>query len=104
MHITRKTQNATWYNKHLSTEAMLNSSWKGLFLLVFLPNGNGHSCEMHLFGCGNSLLVNKDNKGVSLCLCLCSFMQNKLACYTINHAGSDGCRVGLTAMEYMARE
>ena len=73
-----------------------------IVLVGFLPDGNGRSCELHPFGCGNSLVVNRVDSGVGLCLRLRSFVRNELAGYTINDNGSEGCRVCFAAREYVA--
>ena len=39
-----------------------------IVLIGFLPDGNGHSCELNPFGCGNSLEVNRVGSGVGLWL------------------------------------
>jgi hypothetical protein len=75
-----------------------------IVLVGFLPDGNGRSCELHPFGCGNSLVVNRADGGVGLRLRLRSFVKHELACYTINSDGSDGCRVGFTARAYASGE
>ena len=69
-------------------------------VLVFLPSDNGGSYELHPFGCGNSLVMNRDDGGVGLRLRLRSFVEHELACYTINNNSSDGCSVCFTAREY----
>ena len=69
---------------------------------LFLPNSNGCSCELHPFGCGNILVVNQDYMGVGLHLHLRSFVRHKLACYTMNSNGSDGCCVCFKVREYAA--
>ena len=61
-----------------------------IVLVGFLPDGNGQSCELHLFGCENSLVVNQADRGVGLCLHLHLFAQNELTAYTINDDGSEG--------------
>ncbi len=71
-----------------------------IVLVGFLPDGNGRSCASHPFGCRNSLVLNRDDLGVGLHLRLRSFVRHKLACYTMNDDGSDGCRVCFTAREY----
>ncbi len=55
------------------------------------------------FGCGNYLVLNWEDSGLGLCLCLGMMVQNKLACYTIND-GLDGCHVCFTARKYTAGE
>ena len=54
--------------------------------------------------CGNSLVLNREDCGVTLCLCLRMMVQNKIACYTINIDASDGCHVCFTTREYAAGE
>ena len=71
-------------------------------LVSVLPDDNGRCCALHPFGCGNVLVLNQDDMGVGLCLHLCSFVQNELACSTMNEDGSDDCRVCFTAREYAA--
>ena len=73
-----------------------------IVLVSFLPDGNGRSCELHPFGCGNILVVNRNDMGVGLHLHLRSFVRHELACYTMNSDGSDGCCVCFTAREYTA--
>ncbi len=73
-----------------------------IVLVVFLPDSNGRRCAQHPFGCGNALVLNRDAMGVGLRLRLRSFVRNKLACYTMNADGSDGCRECFTAGEYAA--
>ena len=73
-----------------------------IVLVGFLPDSNGRCCAQHPFGCGNALVLNRDDMGVGLRLHLCSFVRNELACCTMNADGSDGCRVCFTAREYAA--
>ena len=73
-----------------------------IVLVVFLLDGNGRSCVLHPFGCGNILVLNWEDSDVDLHLRLRSFVCNKLACYSMNDDGSDGCCVCFTAREYSA--
>jgi len=73
-----------------------------IVLVGFLPDGNGHSSVSHPFGCGNSMVLNRDDLGVGIHLRLRCYVRNKLACYTIEVNGSDGCHVCFTAREYAA--
>ena len=73
-----------------------------IVLGVFLPDGNARSCGLHPFGCGNSLVLNREDLGMGLHLRLRSFVHHELACYTTNDDGSDGCCVCFTAREYAA--
>jgi hypothetical protein len=75
-----------------------------IVLVGFLPDGNGRSCDLHPYGCGNSLVLNRDDYGVGMVLWLLMFVINELACYTIRDEGSDGCRVCFTSREFAARE
>jgi hypothetical protein len=73
-------------------------------LVGFLPCGNGQSCDMHPFGCGNLLVLNQEDYGVGMLLRLQMMVPNELSCYTINSDGSDGWRVCFVAREYTAGE
>ena len=95
---SRKTHISTWHN----TGETHDLSWSGVFLSVFLPDSNGRSCSSHPFGCGNSMVLNRDDLGVGMHLRLRCFVRHELACYTIDENGSDGCRVCFTAREYAA--
>ena len=68
-----------------------------IFLVGFLPDVNGRSCKLHPFGCGDSLVVNRVDSGVCLCLHLCLLVHNKLAGYIINDVGSEGCYICFAA-------
>ena len=62
-----------------------------IVLVGFLERNNRHSCELHPFGCGDSLVLNRDDWGVDLHLRLCTMKAaNELACYIISSNGSDG--------------
>ena len=73
-----------------------------IVLVGFLPCDNGRSCELHPFGCGNSLVLNREDNGVGMRLRLRMTTLHKLACYTINGDGTDGCRVCFVAREVSA--
>ena len=88
------------YNYTIATNFVMER----IVLVGFLPDSNGHSCELHPFVCGNSLVVNRVDSGVGLCLRLHSFVRNELAGYTIHYNGSEGCRVCFAAREYAAGE
>ena len=75
-----------------------------IVLVGFLPDGNGRSCDLHPFGCGNSVVLNWDDYGVGTVIRLCMFVSDELACYTIRNDGSDGCRVCFTSCEFAAGE
>ena len=75
-----------------------------IVLVGFLPDCNGRSCELHPFGCGNSLVLNQDDYGVGMVLRLRMFVCNELACYTIRDDGADGCRVCVTSQEFAGGE
>ena len=81
-----KTHITTGHNTSHTLELIIE--W--IVLVGFLPDGNGRSCGLHPFGCGNSLVLNWEDSGVGLYLRLRSFVHHKLACYTMNDDGSDG--------------
>ncbi len=103
----RKTHNTSEHNKsqHIFIPAINpETAMERIVLVGFLADNNGRNCELHPFGCGNSLVVNRDDGGVGLRLRLRSFVEHELACYTINPDGLDSCHVGFAAREYMAGE
>ena len=75
-----------------------------LVLVGFLPDGNGCSCELHPFGCGNSLVLNRDDYGVGMVFRLHMLVSDELTCYTIRDDCADGCRVCFTSQEFAAGE
>ena len=75
-----------------------------IVLVGFPPCDNGCNCELHPFGCDNSLVLNRDDYGVGLRLSLRMTAPHELACCTIKTDGRDGCRACFTAQEYAAGE
>ena len=75
-----------------------------IVLVGFFSCDNGQSCDMHPFGCGNLMVLNREDNGIVMLLCLRMMVPNKLSCYTISSDGSDGCRVCSVAREYAAGE
>jgi len=73
-----------------------------LALVGFLPDDNGHNCDLHPFGCGNALILTHDDWGARIRLHLRMMVVHKLTCYTINSDGSDGCCVCFTTRESTA--
>ena len=73
-------------------------------LVGFSPDNNGCHCNLHPFGCGNSLILNRDDRGVGICLRLHMIVQHELTCYTINSDSSVGCRVCFITREYAASD
>ena len=73
-----------------------------IVLVGFLPHDNGCSCELHPFGCGNSLVLNREDSGVGMRLRMWMTAPHELVCYTINGDGTDGCRVYFVAREVPA--
>ncbi len=100
---SRKTHIKTGHNTPQHSETCLINHGKDCSC-SFLPDGNGRSCVLHPFGCGNILVLNQEDLGVGLHLRLCSLVRNELACYTINDDGSDGCRICFAAREYAVGE
>ena len=70
-----------------------------IVLVGFLPDGHGHSCDVHPFGCGNALLESQGN-GVGRLVRLHLVERIHLAGYAVREDGTDGCRVCFTAREY----
>ena len=64
-----------------------------IVLVGFPPDYHGRSCDTHPYGCGNKLVVERDDHGVGMLLRLRQTVPNEVACYTILPDGSDGCRV-----------
>ena len=54
-----------------------------IVLVGFLPDNNGCNCNLHPFGCGNALILNCDDWGVGIHLCLCMIVEHELLSYTI---------------------
>ena len=76
-----------------------------IVLVGFLPCDNGRSCNLHPFGCGNSLVLNRPDYGVGIRLRIgMTMVLNELVCYIVNSDESDGCRVCIVAREYAAGE
>ena len=73
-----------------------------IVLVGFLPCDNGCSCELHPFGCGSILVLNREDGGVGMHLRLRMTAPHELACYTINGDGTDGCHVCFVAREFAA--
>ena len=70
-------------------------------LVGFLPTDNGRSCSLHPFGCGNALVLERDNThGVRMKLRMRLVDKTNLACYEMHPNGSDGCRVCFAAREF----
>ena len=70
-------------------------------LVGFLPTDNGRSCSLHPFGCGNALVLERDNShrdGMKLQMRLVD--KTNLACYEMHLDGSDGCRVCFAVREF----
>ena len=68
----------------------------------FLPCDNGRSCKLHPFGCGNTLVLNREDNGVGMHLHMRMTAPHDLACYTINVDGMDGCCAFFVAREVSA--
>ena len=52
-------------------------------LVGFLTDNNGRNCDLHPFGCGNALILNRDDWGVGIRLRLCMMVEHELAGYTM---------------------
>jgi hypothetical protein len=70
-------------------------------LVGFLPTDNGRSCSLHPFGCGNALVLGRDNShGVGMKLRMRLVDKTNLAGYKMRPNGSDGYRVCFAAREF----
>ena len=70
-----------------------------IVLVGFLPDGHGHSCETHPYGCGNAFIESTGNGS------LVHLVENtNLAVYNVWDDGTDGCHICFTAQEYTIRE
>jgi hypothetical protein len=72
-------------------------------LVGFLPDGHGHSCGAHPFGCGNAFIESAGN-GVGRLEHLRLVEKTNLAVHKVGKDGSDGCRICFTAREYAIGE
>ena len=68
-----------------------------IILVGFLPMENGRTCEVHPFGCGNSLVLNREDYGVGIVLWLWFVVRGELTYYTLRNDGTDGCGVCFAA-------
>ena len=68
-----------------------------IVLVGFLPMNNGRTCEVHPFGCGNLLVLNREDYGVGIVLRLRLVVTDELACYTVCYDGTDGWHVCFAA-------
>ena len=70
-------------------------------IVGIIATSNGRTCNVHRFGCGNSLLLARPARGCGVLLRLKRTMvPNELAAYFVLRDGSDGCRVGFTSREH----
>ena len=65
----------------------------------FVEANNGRRCNLHPDGCGNSLVLERDEHGVGMELRLRMKVVDEMA--TIKLDGTDGCRVSFLAKEYV---
>ena len=68
----------------------------------FVESNNGLRCNLHPDGCGNSLVLERDDHGIGMELRLRMKAVDEMACYTIKSDDPDGCRVSFLAKEYVA--
>ncbi len=70
-------------------------------IVSIIETNNGHMCDVHRFGCGNSFLLARPAHGCGVLLCLKqTTAPNELAAYFVLHDGSDGRHVGFTPREH----
>ena len=75
-----------------------------IIIVGFIKSNNGRRCNLHPDGCGNSLVLERDDHGIGMQLRLRMTAPGELACYYIDSGGSDGCRIAFAAKEYAAGE
>ena len=68
-------------------------------VVSFLPDDNGHSCEVHPYGCGNALIEREGNSVGSL-VRLHLVEATHLEGYAVKDNGTDGCCICFAAHEY----
>ena len=74
-----------------------------IFLVGFLPDGHGYSCETYPYGCGNVFIKSAGN-GVGKLVHLCLVEETNLAVYDVRDDGTDCCCICFTAQEYIIEE
>jgi hypothetical protein len=75
-----------------------------IILVGFGHFDNGRSCKIHPGGCGDVLVLSKEDFGVGMLLRIHNSISNELAVHVIKKDGTNGCRVGLTKREYITKE
>ena len=65
------------HNKH-NAQLKGQNNMERIILVGFLECNNGRNCELHQFGCGNSLVLNREGCCVGLWLGLCMMVQKSL--------------------------
>ena len=63
-----------------------------MILVGFIESSNGRKCDAHPDGCGNSLVLEREDNGVGMELRLRMKVADELACYVVRTNGTDGCR------------
>ena len=71
-----------------------------VIIVGFVESNNGRRCNLHPDGCGNSLVLEREDHGVGMELRLRMKAIDEMACYTIKPDGTDGCRISFLAKEY----
>jgi hypothetical protein len=71
-----------------------------IIIVDFVECNNGRRCDLHPDGCGNSVVLERDDHGVGMELRLRMKVVDKTACYNIKADGTDGSRVSFLAKEY----
>ena len=64
------------------------------FIIVgFIKCNDGRTCNSHLDGCGNKLVLERHDNGVGMVLHVQMMAPKELACFVMGDDGEDGCRV-----------
>jgi hypothetical protein len=75
-----------------------------IILVGFGHFDNGRSCEVHPGGCGDALVLSKEDFGVGMLLRIHNSIPNELAVHVIKKDGTNGCRVVFAKREYATEE
>jgi hypothetical protein len=65
----------------------------------FVETNNGRGCKLHPDSCENSLVLERNDHGVSMQLRLRMMVPDELACYATGSDGSGGCYITFVANE-----
>jgi hypothetical protein len=70
-------------------------------IVGFVNSNNGCRCDLHPDGCGNYLVLERDDHGVGMELRLRMKVVDEMACYTFKPDGTDGCHNSFLVKKYV---